>query len=154
MNVLLHTQRTEDRRIRSCPLPSPAQVTSSALKMPGERAPIRQAQPALRALIRNGLLLTFTGLAWVRILTVVGNTRALLGDETLQEEFLTCAAGTLVIAHHHIVHRGSRRSPGIWRPMHAIRNVVRAADPIAPTWYHLFQSTAIHHDCSSQTHRE
>ena len=64
----------------------------------------------------------------------IEDARALLGDPTLEEEFLTCPAGTLVIAHHHIVHRGTRRAAGIWRPMHAIRNVVRTADPIAPTW--------------------
>eukprot|EP01045_Picozoa_sp_COSAG04_P005063 COSAG04_NODE_229_length_19247_cov_7.166910_14_plen_540_part_00 len=59
----------------------------------------------------------------------VEDVRTLLGDDSLEERKLICKAGTLILAHHDLIHRGSRRLPGVWRPLFVLRNSVRVSEP-------------------------
>ena len=66
----------------------------------------------------------------------IADARILLGDDSLEERKLTVPAGSLVLCHHDLYHRGSRAlvDSAPWRPMFGIRNLVRVSDPAAPTW--------------------
>ncbi len=66
----------------------------------------------------------------------MADARALLGDDSVAEKKLVARAGTLVLCHLDLFHRGSRAlvETAPWRPMFAIRNLVRCSDPSSPTW--------------------
>lgn len=59
------------------------------------------------------------------------DARELMGDQTLDELYLTVPAGSFVITHWDCYHRGSKRlsEQARFRPMFAFRGVVRMAEP-------------------------
>ena len=62
----------------------------------------------------------------------VDDARKLMGDETLEEMFLTVPAGSMVIAHWDMFHRASKRQDDArFRPMFAYRGIVRMSEPDA-----------------------
>jgi hypothetical protein len=66
----------------------------------------------------------------------MSDARTMLGDESVTEKKLVAPAGTLVLCHLDLFHRGSRAliDTAPWRPMFGIRNLVRVSEPVAPTW--------------------
>ena len=66
----------------------------------------------------------------------MADARTMLGDDSIVEKKLVARAGTLVLCHLDLYHRGSRAlvDTAPWRPMFGIRNLVRCSDPDSPTW--------------------
>jgi len=56
---------------------------------------------------------------------------AMLGVDEVDEVKLTCKAGTVVLVHHDLFHRATRRLPEIWRPLFVLRDAVRMTEPVA-----------------------
>ena len=56
---------------------------------------------------------------------------AMLGVEKVEEVKLTCKAGAVMLVHHDLFHRGSRRLPDVWRPLFVLRDAVRMVEPVA-----------------------
>jgi hypothetical protein len=61
---------------------------------------------------------------------------AMLGVVEMEEIKLICKAGTVVLVHHDLFHRSSRRLPQVWRPLFVLRDAVRMVEPVAgsPSW--------------------
>ena len=55
----------------------------------------------------------------------------MLGVEGVGEVKLTCKAGTVVLVHHDLFHRATRRLPEVWRPLFVLRDAVRMTEPVA-----------------------
>ena len=55
---------------------------------------------------------------------------------SLEENKLVCRAGTVVLVHHDVFHRSSRRLPEAWRPLFVLRDCVRMTEPVSgtPSW--------------------
>lgn len=66
----------------------------------------------------------------------IADAKVMLGRDDVTEVKLVVPAGSLVLCHHDLFHRGSRALVDSvpWRPMFGIRNLVRGSDPVAPTW--------------------
>lgn len=58
----------------------------------------------------------------------------ILGEPTMSEVKLTCKAGTVVLIHHDLFHRATRRLPDVWRPLFVLRDCVRMVEPVGAAW--------------------
>lgn len=43
-------------------------------------------------------------------------------------------AGTVMLVHHDLFHRASRRLPEVWRPLFVLRDAVRMVEPTGASW--------------------
>lgn len=47
---------------------------------------------------------------------------------------LSGKAGTVMLVHHDLFHRASRRLPEVWRPLFVLRDAVRMVEPAGASW--------------------
>ncbi len=70
---------------------------------------------------------------WCRTASLVARCTVLAG-EMLLGCTLVGKAGTVMLVHHDLFHRASRRLPEVWRPLFVLRDAVRMVEPAGASW--------------------